>query len=143
MATRTFVPILGLVFVALGVLGFIPGLVAEPVRQDVPLVVLRGEHGLLFGVLPVNSVTNLVYIAFGIWSFLSWRGAIGTPRLYSKSVAVIFAVLAVLGLIPLARAGFGLMPLYGGAIVLHALIAVLCAWFGFGNKSASGVRRMS
>jgi hypothetical protein len=46
-------------------------------------------------------------------------------------VAIIYAVLAVMGIIPGLNTTFGLIPLYGHDIWLHAVIAIAAAYFGF------------
>lgn len=128
MKTRTFALVLGLVFLAVGILGFVPRLVVMPVEQ--PALQVEMAHGMLFGLFPVNAVHNLVHLAFGIWGVVVWRD-FAASRVYARSVTVIYAALAVLGLIPAANTLFGLVPLYGHDIWLHAVIAVASAYFGF------------
>jgi hypothetical protein len=63
-------------------------------------------------------------------------------RVYFRSVAVIYAVLAIMGLIAAANlhTTFGLVPLYGNDVWLHAVLAVAAAYFGFVYRgSASDV----
>jgi hypothetical protein len=47
---------------------------------------------------------------------------------YARGVAVIYALLTVLGLIPATNTAFGLVPIYGHDVWLHAAVA---AYFGF------------
>jgi hypothetical protein len=122
MALRYFALIYGLVFLAVGIAGFIPGL-AEPAAEGT-------AHGLLFGLFPVNPLHNLVHIAFGLWGLAAYRSLTGA-RLYARSVAVIYAVLAVMGLIPGLDTTFGLVPLYGHDVWLHAVLAAVAAYFGW------------
>ena len=122
MALRYFALIYGLVFLTVGIAGFIPGL-SEPAGEG-------AAHGLLFGLFPVNALHNLVHIAFGIWGLAAYRSLTGA-RLYARSVAVIYAVLAVMGLIPGLDTTFGLVPLYGHDVWLHAVLAAVAAYFGW------------
>lgn len=112
----TFARILGLVFVAVGILGFIPSLTPD---------------GNLLGYFPVNTLHNVAHIVLGLWG-LAAAGSMGGAVAYMKSLAVIYALLAVLGLIPATNTLFGLMPLHGADVWLHAALAVVAAYFGFG-----------
>ena len=86
--------------------------------------------GLLFGLFPVNLLHNVVHVLFGIWGLFAARSP-GGARGYFKSVAIIYAVLGVMGLIPGLRTTFGLIPLYGHDVWLHFLLAGVAAYFGF------------
>lgn len=128
MKTRTFALILGIAFLAAGILGFVPRLVTMPASQ--PALMVESTHGLLFGLFPVNAVHNLLHLAFGVWGVVVWRD-FAASRLYCRSVAVIYAVLAVLGLIPATSTLFGLAPIHGHDVWLHGVIALASAYFGF------------
>jgi hypothetical protein len=126
MSIGRFALIYGVVFLLVGIAGFIPGLVIAP-GAGAPQ---GADHGLLLGLFPVNALHNLVHVAFGIWGiavFRSWSGA----RIYARSVAVIYAVLGVMGLIPALQTAFGLVPLYGHDVWLHFLLAAIAAYFGW------------
>lgn len=132
MRTRYFALVYGIVFLAIGIAGFIPGLVAPP--QPTADVAAETGFGRLFGLFPVNWLHNLVHIAFGIWGLAAYR-AFSQARLYARSVAVIYAVLAIMGLIPVLNTTFGLIPLYGHDIWLHVVLAAVAAYFGFAPES--------
>lgn len=133
MKTRTFALILGLAFLAVGILGFVPRLVVMP--PDQPALRVEIAHGLLFGLFPVNAIHNAVHLLFGVWGVVVWRD-FAASRTYSRSVAVIYAVLAVAGLIPGLNTLFGLVPLHGHDVWLHAVIALASAYFGFAAVTA-------
>ena len=82
------------------------------------------------GLFPVNALHNVVHIIFGIWGIAAYRSYTGA-RGYSKAVAIIYAVLAVMGIIPGLNTTFGLIPLYSHDVWLHAVIAIAAAYFGF------------
>lgn len=98
---------------------------------------MRRRTGNLF---PVNWLHNLVHLAFGVWGLVASRG-FGGARGYARAVAVIYAVLAVMGLIPVLRTTFGLIPLYGHDIWLHFAIAAVAAVFGFMRVSGAATAR--
>ncbi|QJE73919.1 DUF4383 domain-containing protein [Aerophototrophica crusticola] len=128
---RTYALIMGIVFTLVGILGFVPSFLEAP-AGDPPLAISAG-HGHLLGLFPVNILHNVVHLLFGLWGLAASRGW-GSSRAYSRSVAVIYAVLAVMGLIPALNTTFGLVPIYGNDVWLHGLIALSAAYFGFVAK---------
>ena len=128
MPVRYFALIYGIVFLVVGIAGFVPGLVtmADPAAE----VALDTGFGRLFGLFPINWLHNLVHIAFGIWGLAAYR-TFSAARLYARAVAIIYGVLTVMGLIPVLNTTFGLIPLYGHDVWLHALLAIVAAYFGW------------
>ncbi len=133
MSIRTFALIYGVVFLIAGAGGFIPGLLAPP--HDHPDMTLNTGFGYLMGLFPVNVLHNLVHLAFGVWGLAAYRSA-GGARAYARGVAIIYAVLAVGGLIPGIRTTFGLIPLFGHDVWLHIVLAAGAAYFGFVHRDA-------
>ena len=132
MKIRYFALAFGIVFLLVGIAGFIPAFVTTPLDMPRDLAIEAG-HGYLFGLFPVNILHNLVHIAFGIWGLAAYR-TLGNARLYARAVAVIYAILAIMGLFPVLNTTFGLIPLHGNDIWLHALLAAIAAYFGFVAK---------
>lgn len=128
MGTRYFALIFGIVYTLAGVMGFIPGLVRQPAAA--PDIAVTALYGYLLGLFPVNILHTLVHLVVGIWGIAAYRSYAGA-RTYARSLAVIFGVLAVFGLIPGLNTLFGLVPLFGHDIWLHALTAIIAAYFGF------------
>ncbi len=128
MSTRYFSLVLGIIFLLIGIAGFVPGLLQTP--EPAADVEVTQSFGRLMGLFPVNALHNVVHIIFGIWGIAAYRSYTGA-RGYSKAVAIIYAVLAVMGIIPGLNTTFGLIPLYGHDIWLHAVIAIAAAYFGF------------
>jgi hypothetical protein len=139
MNTRTFAMIFGVVFIIVGVGGFIPGLttmggMGMGPDADVKMVSMFGYELKLF---PVNVLHDIVHLLFGIWGVLAARSLAGA-RMYFRGVAIIYAVLTVMGFIPPLNTTFGLIPLYGNDIWLHALLAIVAAYFGWMNRDTAG-----
>lgn len=129
--TRTMALIFGLVFLAIGILGFFPNFLEPPVGgRD---LAFEHGHGQLLGLFPVNTLHNIVHIVFGIWGLAAYR-SLGGARGYFRAVAIIYAVLAVMGLIPALDTTFGLVPLYGNDVWLHILLAAVAAYFGWMHR---------
>ncbi len=128
MTVRTFALVIGLAFTAAGILGFIPAFVSPPPANAPDVMPMA--HGYLLGLFPVNALHNVVHLAIGLWGLAAWRGFTG-PVLYARALAVLYGALAVLGLLPGPNTLFGLVPIYGHDIWLHAVTALAAAWFGW------------
>ncbi|MGQ9426737.1 DUF4383 domain-containing protein [Gilvimarinus sp. F26214L] len=135
MAIRYFALIYGTIFTIIGIAGFIPFLVTPYGIAD-PDLAVTGAAGHLFGLFPVNVLHDLVHIAFGIWGLAVWRNT-AKSKSYAKAVAVIYAILTVMGLIPALRTTFGLIPLHGNDVWLHLLLAGGAAYFGWAYRPAT------
>jgi hypothetical protein len=104
--------IFGIVFLLVAIIGFVTS--GSSMEAD-PAMAAK-----IFGLFAVNAVHNGVHLAFGIWGLLAARSVQGA-RNYTIIAGALYAVLAVLGLV--APDGFGLVPLGGNDIWLHALLA--------------------
>ncbi|HYF17860.1 MAG TPA: DUF4383 domain-containing protein [Ramlibacter sp.] len=136
---RRFALIFGIVFLLVGVAGFIPG-ITQP--HDHPNVMLKAGMGLVLGLFPVNVLHNLAHLLFGVWGLAASRTDTAS-RAYGKGVAIAYALLTVMGLIPAMNlhTTFGLVPLYGHDIWLHAGLAAVGAYFGFMHRQDRRLER--
>lgn len=132
---RTFALVMGIVFLAVGVLGFIPALLS-PATEPIAVETL---YGRLLGLFPVNVLHSLVHALFGVWGLIAYR-TLSHSVTYAQVVGVSYAVLTVMGLIPALNTLFGLVPLYGHDIWLHAVIAIAAIYFGFFADRAAPAR---
>ncbi len=129
VTARNFALIAGIIYIVVGVLGFVPPLLSSP-PPGAPSLRIPAAYGYLFGLFPVNVLHSLVHLAIGIWGVIAWR-TFGAARTFAASLAIIFGVLTILGLIPQLNTLFGIVPLFSHDIWLHALTAVIAAYFGF------------
>jgi len=107
--------IFGVVFVVLGILGFIPAFTPS---------------GMLFGAFAVNPLHNAVYLISGAVALAVGLSSERASIVYFQVFGIIYAIVAVLGF---AR---GNMPLMGMAnnyadAVLHLVIAIVALYIGF------------
>jgi hypothetical protein len=112
--------VFGVVFLLVAIAGFIApnGMVMSP-------------SGMLLGMFPINLLHNVVHLLFGIWGIMaarSWSGA----KSYCQIGGVIYLLLAVCGYF--VPEGFGLVPLGGNDIALHAVLGIVLAGAGFTAK---------
>ena len=128
MSVRLFALISGIVYVLVGLLGFVPTFVASP--EAAPALAVEAGYGYLLGLFPINVLHNIVHLAVGLWGLLAYRSYSGS-RTYGKGLAIFYGLLAVMGFIPVLQTTFGLIPIFGHDIWLHALTALVAAYFGF------------
>lgn len=129
MNTRQFALVAGILYLLVAIAGFLPDLI-QPLAADSPHTNIHLLEGRLFGYLPVNITHTLVHLGTGLWGTVAARSERGAVS-YARSLAVIFAVLAIMGLFPTLNVAFGLLPLYGHGIWLHAGTALAAGYFGY------------
>jgi uncharacterized membrane protein YuzA (DUF378 family) len=139
MDVRRFALIAGIIYLIVGIAGFIPALI-QPPTANAPQLAVDALHGRLLGLFPVNILHTLVHLAIGIWGVVGAK-SLGASVFFSRSLAVIYGLLAVMGLIPGLNTMFGLVPLHSHDIWLHAGTALIAAYFGFAAKHATRTER--
>lgn len=106
---------IGVLFILMGVLGFIPAFVS---------------NGYLFGFLYVNTTLNVLHLLTGIiaiWAGGSPRGA----RLFFKIFGIIYSAIAILGFLYLIVA---FEAIYSGVALLgllYLILGVICLYLGY------------
>jgi hypothetical protein len=122
---RSLALILGLVYLGLGALGLMPGVLAS--------------------LFPANPILAVVHLALGAWGLAAYSGRAAAPA-YARRAAFVFAVLALAGML------HGLerfpMPLDGANVWLHLASAALAGFVAWGprtgeRRSLAGDRRRS
>ena len=115
----------GVIFVIVAVLGFISpgGLV----------MAMDPTTGMVLGVFPVNLLHNIVHLAFGVWGLVASRSWSGSKSFFTIG-GVIYVVLTLVGF--MSPMGFGLVPLGGADIWLHAVLAIAMLGLGLTAKAA-------
>ena len=128
-STRRFALIFGIVFLAVGIAGFVPGITQPHSHPD---VMVTAGLGTVLGLFAVNVLHNAAHILFGVWGLVA-SSSEGAARAYGKAVAIAYALLAVMGLVTEMNlhTAFGFVPLYGHDVWLHAALAAVAAYFGF------------
>jgi hypothetical protein len=114
----TFAIIYGVVFLAVGVLGFIPQLTS---------------NGLLFGYFNLDALHNVVHLTFGLIGL--W--AASCPRasqIYFRVVGIIFVILALLGFWHQEQPIFDVISNNLVDAIFHLVIGVIALILGFVTK---------
>jgi uncharacterized membrane protein YuzA (DUF378 family) len=138
MGARYFALISGIIYIIIGLAGFIPGMVATPGAGG-PDVAVDAGYGYLLSTFPVNILHNIVHLLVGLWGVSAYRSYIQS-RNYGRGLAIFYGVLAIMGLVPVLNTTFGLIPIFGSDVWLHALTALIAAFFGFKTPSPQELR---
>jgi hypothetical protein len=138
MSTATFALIFGIAYLGAGLLGLIPAALMPP-PVDAPPTHFTLLYGYLLGLFPVNILHGAVHIAIGAWGLMAWRGT-ASAKVFARSLAILYGALAVMGLIPGMNTLFGMLPMHGHDVWLHAGTAAVAAYFGW-RSEVSAERR--
>src|SRR5262245_65926342 len=97
-------------------------------------------YGYLLGLFPVNIVHTATDFAVGAWGTVAWQWdhlsrGLASPKVYARALAVIYGALAVLGVVPVLHTLFGVLPIHGNDVWLHAATAALAAYFGWRTEA--------
>lgn len=117
--------VFGFVFILVAVLGFL--------TVGGMAMAMDPNRGMLLGIFPVNLLHNIVHLLFGIWGLAAARSWSGSKS-YFRIAGVIYLVLTCIGF--LSPSGFGLVPLGGNDIWLHAVLAIVMLGIGLSAKPA-------
>ena len=116
----------GVVFLLVGILGFVPGITTN----SGDLMVAGHESGaMLFGLFQVSILHNLVHLAFGVAGLVCARAA-GTSRAFLVWVGAVYAVLWIYGLVVPHDSTANFVPLNTADNWLHFVLAA--AMIGLG-----------
>lgn len=111
----------GVVFLIVGIAGFIPGLTMDMGTMS---VAGHGSMAMLLGLFQVSVLHNIVHLLFGVVGLLAARTA-GGARSYLLIGGIVYAVLFVYGLFTAGMAGgANFVPLNVADNALHAVLAV-------------------
>jgi hypothetical protein len=127
MRAETFALFFGFAYLSAGLLGLHPAALMPP-PADAPPMQFTVLYGYLLGLFPVNLLHSAIHLAVGAWGIMAWRRVVN-PRVFARVLAILYGALAVMGLIPGLNTLFGLLPLHGHDVWLHAGTAVVAAYF--------------
>ncbi len=118
---KTIAFVFGIVFLLIGILGFVPALT---------------PGGALLGLFMVNGVHSIVHLLFGVLGIAA--ALTGASVLYNRAGGIIYLVIGLLGFIPaLAPNGMllGLVMINLADNILHLVIGLVLAYVGFALAS--------
>ncbi len=114
MSAQKLAWVFAVVFLLVGVLGFVPGITL---------------NGMLLGLFEVDMMHNLVHIASGVVALIAAMMSEKYAKLYFQAFGVVYGLVAVMGF---AMSGmvFGMMMNMADNL-LHVVIAAAALWIGF------------
>ena len=126
----------GVAFLAVGVLGFIPGVTQN--FSDMQFASYESE-ALLLGLFQVSILHNIVHLLFGVAGILMARSFSGA-RTYLVFGGVIYLVLFLYGLLVGQESAANFVPLNGADDILHLIlgIAMLGLGLALGRRGTAG-----
>jgi uncharacterized membrane protein len=113
---KTIVTILGVVFIAVGLLGFV--------------------NNPVLGIFAVDTLHNVIHLlsgALALWAVNKGMGAVTT---FAKVFGIVYGLVAILGFL-MGSPILGLVTVNMADNVLHIVLAVVFLYIGFGGKSES------
>jgi hypothetical protein len=114
--------VFGIVFILVGVLGFVPALTSD---------------GQLLGVFMVDGVHNIIHLLSGILAIAAaWWMSGAYTRLYFQVFGVVYAIVTIVGFLQ-GDTVLGLIMVNMADNLLHLVIAVVALWAGFGMKDVT------
>ena len=117
----------GVVFLVIGVLGFVPGITTN--FGDLSLAGHESEAALL-GIFQVSILHNLVHLLFGVAGIVMAR-RVDTARTYLLAGGAIYLVLWLYGLLIDKESGANFVPVNSADDWLHFVLGVGMIALGF------------
>lgn len=132
MFPRKFALVGGIFMLAVGAFALIPQFVGS--AENLPLLTVNDSYGLFMGLFAMNVLNKIAMIVLGLGGiYAASRPATSLPASiqFSRIVLFVTGAFAILGLFPATNTLYGYMPLFGNNVGLHAVFAILGAYFGY------------
>ena len=121
MTTQNLAWVFGVVFLVVGIAGFVPGLTTD---------------GVLLGIFQVDTLHNIIHLLSGAAAVLAALSG-AYARLYFQVFGVVYALVTVVGFWQ-GSTVLGLIDINMADNALHLVLAAASLWIGFGMKDSSG-----
>jgi hypothetical protein len=118
---NTAAMIVGVVFVLVGILGFVPGITTH--YGDLGFAG-HGSGAKLLGIFQVSILHNIVHLLFGLAGIAAGRAAPSAARGYLVGGGVIYLVLWIYGLVIDKASSANFVPVNNADNWLHLLLGV-------------------
>lgn len=119
------VTLVGVVFVLIGVLGFIPALTPDD---------------KLIGIFAVDGLHNIVHLASGLVALAAAGAGSAASRTYFQIFGVVYAVVTVLGFLQ-GNTVLGLLTVNLADNFLHLVLAAAFLYLGFAYRTIAAAAR--
>ncbi len=112
----------GLVFLAVGILGFVPAVTSNE---------------MLLGIFHVNTAHNFVHLASGVVFLLCGMAGPGPARMFFKIFGIVYGLVAVLGFMKGDGLLLGMVSNNTADTWLHVVLAAAMLFLGFVAKDSA------
>ena len=116
MTLKKIAMVFGVVFVAVGILGFVPAL---------------NPDGKLLGLFAVNPAHNLVHAATGVVAIIAGLASDKASKIFFQVFGVVYAIVAVMGFFSGEQPLLGMVSNNMADTGLHVVVALLALYLGF------------
>jgi hypothetical protein len=116
---KTAAILFGLVFLLVGILGFVPAITKDE---------------MLLGIFHVNFAHNIVHLASGAVFLLCGMAGAGPSRMFFRIFGIVYALVAALGFYNGDQPIFGLISNNMPVVWLHVVLALVMLFLGFGTS---------
>lgn len=123
---KTAAILFGLVFLVVGILGFVPAATTE--TNGMPM---------LLGIFHVNTVHNCIHLASGVVFLLCGMAGAGASRTFFKIFGIVYALVAILGFMNPAGPLLGMVANNPADNYLHTGLAAVMLFLGFVAKDSA------
>ena len=123
---KTMAVLFGVVFILIGILGFVPAVTKDE---------------MLLGIFHVNAAHNVVHLLSGAVALFAGMTSVGASRWYFRIFGVVYGLVAVLGLMNMGQHTMllGLISNNDADTFLHIAIAAVSLLLGFMPAKAETV----
>jgi hypothetical protein len=125
---KTAAILFGIVFLAVGILGFVPGVTTNV--DGMPM---------LLGIFHVNAAHNFVHLVSGVIFLLCGIAGAGPSRTFFRIFGLIYALVAVLGFMNPNGPLLGMISNNPATTWLHVVLAAAMLFLGFVAKDTATV----
>jgi hypothetical protein len=114
---KTLATVFGVVFLLVGVLGFVPG--------------ITNDSQMLLGIFHVNAVHNIIHLLSGAFALYAGMTSMDYAKLYFRIFGVVYLLVAILGFYYGDKDVLGFISSNMADTWLHVVIAVVALYAGF------------
>lgn len=118
MNIQTLAWVFAAVFLAVGILGFIPGITSD---------------GHLLGIFEVDTLHNIIHLASGVLAAVAASMSVAYSRLYFQAFGIIYALVTIIGFVQ-GSTVLGIIGVNFADNILHLVIAAVALYLGFGMR---------
>jgi hypothetical protein len=124
---KTAAILFGIVFLAIGILGFVPA-ISPPDASGMPM---------LLHIFMVNGTHSVIHIASGIIFLIAGMAGVAASRMWFRIFGIIYAVVAILGFMTPSGMILGMISNNVADTWLHVVLAVVMLFLGFVAKDTA------